>query len=116
MCFEIRAAMPEDAQQCARIHICSWDFAYKDYVPLDIIKEHNARRPAMWKKLLAENQDVHYIITLDHQAIGIITINPQNESDLPDTVYELSGLYFDPDFVGKGLGEEASGGVHEHVR
>ena len=116
MCFEIRAAMPEDAHQCARIHICSWDFAYKDYVPLDIIKEHNARRPAMWKKLLAENQDVHYIITLDHQAIGIITINPQNESDLPDTVYELSGLYFDPDFVGKGLGTRAMNWIKTEIK
>ena len=70
----------------------------------------------MWKKLLAENQDVHYIITLDHQAIGIITINPQNESDLPDTVYELSGLYFDPDFVGKGLGTRAMNWIKTEIK
>lgn len=104
MSFCIRAAVLADAAKCADIHMRSWVLAYKDSVPEDIIDSHNARRPAMWKELLANNTDVHYVALLDDTIIGIITINPSYDTDLPKTVYELSGLYLDPDFVGKGFG------------
>ena len=104
MSFNIRAAAPADAAKCADIHMRSWVFAYKDIVPMDIIESHNVRRPAMWQELLANNEDIHYVAVLDDIIIGIITINPPYENDLPETVYELSGLYLDPDYVGKGFG------------
>ena len=105
MQFQIRAAMPSDAAKCAEIHMRSWVFAYSDCVPMDIIEKRNASRPAKWSKLLADSKDIHYIATCDDVIIGIITINPPYDADLSESVYELSGLYLDPDYIGKGFGK-----------
>ena len=104
MNFQIRAAVPEDAAKCADIHMRSWVFAYSDCVPMDVIEKSNARRPAMWTRLLETSKDIHYVAVYDNVIVGFVTINPAGDCDLPETVYELSSLYLDPDYVGKGFG------------
>lgn len=103
--FGVRPAVPEDAPKCADIHMRSWIFAYSHCVPMDIIEQRNARRPAMWTKLLENCKDIHFVVTCDDEVIGFITINPTRDEDMPDTVYELTGLYLDPDYIGKGFGK-----------
>ena len=104
MRFQIRAAVPEDAAKCADIHMRSWEFAYRDCVPMDIIESRNAGRPAKWRKMLETSKDIHYVAVYDNVIVGCVTINPTGDSDLPETAYELSSLYLDPDYVGKGFG------------
>lgn len=115
MSFYIRSAVPADAAKCADIHMRSWIFAYKDFIPMDIIESHNARRPVMWNELLVNSEDIHYVAVLDNIIIGIITINPPYEGDLPETACELSGLYLDPDYVGKGYGRFSMDWIKQEI-
>lgn len=103
--FSIRAALPADAAICADIHMRSWIFAYSECLPMEVIAQHNARRPVMWRQLLEHNKDTHYVATYQDRIIGIITINPSDDTDLPNSIYELTGLYLDPDAIGKGFGK-----------
>ena len=55
--FGVRPAGLDDASKCANIHMKSWTFAYSHCVPMEIIEQQNARRPAMWTKLLENCKD-----------------------------------------------------------
>ncbi len=107
MKFNIREAMPSDAEKCADIHMRSWMFAYENCLPMSIIEQHNARRRELWHRLLENNDAAHYVITYDENVIGFLTINPPRDGDLSDDIYELTGLYLDPDYIGKGFGKQA---------
>lgn len=47
--------------------------------------------------------------------IGITSINPPRDQDLSDTVYELTGLYFDPDYIGKGFGKKTMDWIKNEI-
>lgn len=115
MNFNIREAIPSDAEKCAGIHMRSWVFAYGNCVPMSFIEQNNARRPEMWHRLLENNDAAHYVITDDGNVIGFLTINPPRDGDLSDDIYELRGLYLDPDYVGKGFGKQAMDWVKKEV-
>lgn len=123
MNFYIRPAVPGDAEKCADIHIRSWEFAYGDFIPKHVLAERAARRPSQWERLLNECQDIHYVAVYNDKIIGIITIDPPRDEDLSEDFYELSGLYLDPTYIGKGLGKltmdwiknEISQRGHKHI-
>lgn len=113
--FFIRPAVLEDAPKCADIHMRSWVFAYSQYIPMEIIEQHNTRRRVMWEKMLKNNIDTHFVAVYQGKIIGITSINPPRDQDLPDTVYELTGLYFDPDYIGKGFGKKTMDWVKNEI-
>ena len=107
MKFEIRLATLDDANCCADIHAKSWNFAYSDIVPKEIIDEHNARWLMIWNRMLANNNESHYVITLDDVIIGFLTITIPRDNDLEETYYEIVGLYLSPRYIGLGLGKQS---------
>ncbi len=113
--FSIRLALPADAPEFAAILRKSWIFAYSPYVPMEIIEQRNAHREEMWEIFLKANFDTHYAAVSGGKIIGILSINPPRDQDLPATVYELTGLYLDPDFIGKGLGQKTMDWVKKEI-
>lgn len=105
--FQIRLAIPDDAPCCADIHGRSWMFAYSDVVGKDIIENYNARWPVVWVKMLENNTDTHYVILDGDTIVGFTSINPSRDADALDGMFELTGLYLDPDHIGKGYGKQA---------
>ena len=107
MKFDIRLATLDDAKYCANIHSESWNFAYSDIVSKEIIDKYNVRWPMIWNKMLSNNINSHYVITLDDVIIGFLTISVARDNDLKDSFYELVGLYLNPEYVAKGYGKQA---------
>lgn len=103
--FQIRLATLEDAPRCADIHGRSWMFAYGDIVGKELIENYNARWPFVWAKMLENNTDTHYVILDGDAIVGFTSINPSRDADAPDGMFELRGLYLDPDYIGKGYGK-----------
>ncbi len=101
----IREAEPEDAMAVARVHVRSWQAAYRGLIPDDFLgglrAEDRAQRydfgdldPLKPKTLVA----------LEGTAIlGFATISPSRDEDLGG-YGELCALYADPEHWGRGVG------------
>lgn len=116
MKFDIRLATIDDAKNCADIHAKSWLFAYSDIVPKEIINEHNTRWLMIWNKMLANNNQSHYVITLDDIIIGFLTIAVSRDKDLKESFFEIIGLYLAPEYIGVGYGKQAMDWIKKEIK
>lgn len=62
MDINIRLARPADVSDMAEIHARSWKAAYKDILPMAYIEEKNATRPALFQRIITEDNGSQYII------------------------------------------------------
>ncbi len=101
----IRMAEPDDAMAVARVHVRSWQAAYRGLIP-DVVLDG----------LRAEDRAQRYdfshhdplkpktLVAIDHVGIcGFATSSPSRDADLPDHG-ELCALYVDPEYWGHGAG------------
>lgn len=115
MDITIRLAVNNDAADMAEIHARSWEAAYKDILPPECIKTQSAKRPALWQKILAAENSIHYIILMKETPVGMITVGPPQQEDIEiendiginDTFFELHGIYLHPDYFRMGIGTRA---------
>ena len=103
----IRLARPADAPDMAEIHARSWEVAYKDIIPDDYIKTKNATRPALFKRIITDENTTQYVIQVDGKSVGIMGIDFPQDNDVSDDFYELRGIYLHPDYYRKGIGTQA---------
>ena len=103
----IRLAVPADAPDFAEIHIRSWEAAYKDIIPADYIREKNAARHDLWKRIITGENTIHYIVQKNGKTAGIMTVAPSRDNDADDSFYELRGIYLHPDYYRQGIGTHA---------
>ncbi len=116
MRFDIRLATLDDAKCCADIHAKSWNFAYSDIVPKEIIDEHNARWLMIWNRMLANNNESHYVVTLDDVIIGFLTIAVSRDKDLKESFFEIIGLYLAPEYIGAGYGKQSMDWIKNEIK
>lgn len=105
--ISIRLAKPADAPDMAEIHARSWEAAYKDIIPADYIKMKNATRPALFKRIITEDNKNQYVILADGKTVGIMCVARPQDDDLPDSFFELHGIYLHPDYYRMGIGTKA---------
>ena len=99
----IREARPADADAMTAMHCLSWEVAYAGILPPEAIAFWNAKRPAMWKSILAGEHD-NYLAILDGAPVGLLgLLSPCRDEDLFDAA-EIDRLYLHPDHWGQGLG------------
>ena len=104
----VRLAEPCDALAVARVHVRSWQAAYRGHMPdtfLDSLRPEDrvtrydfaTRDPNLPRTVVAE---------LDGFIAGFAATAPSRDTDLAGQGYgELCGLYLDPDYWGRGFGK-----------
>jgi ribosomal protein S18 acetylase RimI-like enzyme len=101
----LRPAQPDDAIAVARVHVRSWQAAYRTLLPDDYLDQ---LRP----EDRAEKYDFASLDPLKPQTVvavegglirGFATTAPSRDRDLPDHG-ELCALYVDPEQWGRGIG------------
>jgi len=107
MNITIRLAVPADAPDMAEVHIRSWEVAYKDIIPADYIREKNATRPELYKRVITDKNENSYVIQKDGKTVGIMGIGPPQDDDAGDNYYELHSIYLHPDCYRQGIGTQA---------
>ena len=107
MAVTIRLALPADAPAMAEIHMRSWEAAYRDIVPAAYIREKNAGRLELWRRVITEDNDSRYIILADGNPAGMLCIGPSKDDDAADGDYELYAIYLHPDYYRQGIGTQA---------
>ena len=112
----IRPATPEDAIAVARVHVRSWQAAYRTLLPDDYLNqlrpEDRARQydftgldPMKPYTLVAEEDGAIY---------GFASTVPSHEPDLVDHG-ELCALYADPEQWGRGVGVALVSSARAHL-
>jgi GNAT superfamily N-acetyltransferase len=101
----LRPAEPDDAIAVARVHVRSWQAAYRTLLPDDylnnLLPEDRAQKYDFasldplkpWTIVATEEGLIH----------GFATTAPSHEPDMPDHG-ELCALYVDPERWGRGIG------------
>ena len=101
----LRPAEPADAMAVARVHVRSWQAAYKTLLPaayLDQLRPED--RAQAYDFATADPRKPQTVVAVDEGIIcGFATTAPSRDPDLPDDG-ELWALYVDPEQWGKRIG------------
>lgn len=101
----IRPAQPDDALAVARVHVRSWQAAYRGLMPDEYLNQLRAEDRAARYELANEDPEKPYTLVAvsDGEIVGFASTMPARDSDL--TGYgELCALYVDPEYLGRGIG------------
>jgi ribosomal protein S18 acetylase RimI-like enzyme len=115
----IRGAEYRDAESIAKIHVRSWQKAYKGIVPdsyLDSLSIES--RKQKWQKILSESPERTFVIenrpeiksrgkneaASCAEVAGWASVDRSRDDDRTDSA-ELYAIYIDPDMWGKGFGK-----------
>lgn len=101
----LRPAEPADAMNVARVHVRSWQVAYRKLIPDDYLDrlrpEDRAKRYDFGN--LDPKKPMTIVATEAGAICGFATVAPARDPDVPDHG-ELCALYVDPDWWGRGIG------------
>jgi ribosomal protein S18 acetylase RimI-like enzyme len=106
--LKIRRAAVDDAPKLAKVHVDSWQVAYRGLVPDSHLQKFTyQRREEAFRRSLAANQEETYLLEDGHQPVAILTIGPGRDSDLDISLTgELWGIYIAPDYWRRGIGRK----------
>ncbi len=102
---EVRGATPADAYDVARVHVRSWQSAYRGLIAqqyLDSLKPESWANRYNFGRMGVQMPSTW--VAADGSAIrSLATTGLSRDTDLPNCV-ELMALYVDPEYVGTGVG------------
>jgi len=103
--MRLRPAEPDDAISVARVHVRSWQVAYRTLLPDDYLAQLRPEdRAQTYDFASLDPLKPQTIVAVEEGLIhGFVTTAPAREPDLPDRG-ELCALYVDPEKWGPGIG------------
>ena len=102
----IRRALSEDAATVGRIHVESWNVAYRGIMPDDVIARTDlAYRTAFWAVRIADPEWPVFLMEEDGEAIAFCQMIPTRDADDdPTRVGHITSLHVLPHLRGHGYG------------
>lgn len=103
----IRIAQPEDAEAIARVHIRSWQQAYRDLLPDEFLLSLEAtldRRTGFWRESIEKGAAV-LVAEVGAELVGWIAFGPSRDDDAqPGVSAEIEALYVLAEHWSTGVG------------
>ena len=105
---DTRLADLEDLEAIARVHVASWQVAYRGVFPDDFLAALSVeRRTAGWHRALAEDPSLRLYVAVEEGVIaGFAAVSASRDPDADDRVGELQAIYLDPPVWGTGVGAQ----------
>lgn len=106
----VRPATLADADSIGKVHVRSWQSAYRGKMPQDHLDGLDpARRAELWRRIMTETKPsrggVLVAVTEGGGIIGFASFGPSRDSDTdPRVTGEVGAIYADPDAWGTGAG------------
>lgn len=103
----VRPATPSDAEGIARVHIASWQVAYRGQVPdayLDGLAAEVARRTDFWRRWISEGRVHVFVSELEGFVTGFVSCGRSDEGGPGDPIGEVYAIYVHPQVWGSGTG------------
>jgi len=105
----IRKARFKDAAGIARVHVATWQSAYKGLLPDLFLKSLSVEEKIVkWEDILSK-PEVHgesLVAEIDRRIVGFCMVGKCRDEDMKGDVGELWGIYVDKDFAGEGIGTD----------
>lgn len=100
----VRAAQPADAGPIARVHVASWQHAYRGILPDAYLASLSVdQRSAMWAASIANGSPTVLVAEADETVAGFAAIGPCRDADAAGDL-EIWAIYLAPDYWSQGLG------------
>jgi GNAT superfamily N-acetyltransferase len=103
----IRAALAEDVDEVARLHVSVWQTAYRGHVPdsyLDSLEP--SQRAIMWSRVLLEPTALVLVAVEGASVVGFCSSLPSRDPEASSSVAEISALYVDASLWRSGYGTQ----------
>ncbi len=103
----IREARPDEAEQIARVHVRSWQAAYRDQLPdeyLETLHSDLPRRTRMWATAITDGP-VPLVAEVDGKIVGFVSYGPSRDLFAGQQVGEVYAIYLVFEQWGKGIGK-----------
>ena len=95
--FAVRCALASDINAVARIHVASWQRAYRGQVPDAVLDALDpAERAQKWVEWLDKPGHCLLVALHDEAVVGFGSLIRSRDSDASDEVGEVAALYIDP--------------------
>jgi GNAT superfamily N-acetyltransferase len=105
----IRWASVADAEGMARVHVESWEAAYRGLMPDEVIDRLTVeRRTAGWNQMLRDPEPRTAVFVAEHggELVGLCGVGPTRDDDLDaERVGEVRAIYVLPQHWGHGHGK-----------
>jgi len=103
----IRRATACDATGLAKVHVDSWQVAYKGLVPADFLQRFTyQKREEAFRAAISDRGEETYLVEVKDQIAGFVTIGACRDSDLDLlSCAEIWGIYISPDYWRRGIGK-----------
>lgn len=107
--IRVRFAKPEDAPQIAKIHVKTWQCAYRGQIPdayLDSLSIE--KRTKSWEENLnnSKSESKTFVAEEDGKILGFANVGSSRDKEVSPETGELWSIYVDPDNMGKGVGTQ----------
>lgn len=103
--IQTRPATLRDAKAIAEIHVNTWQVAYADLVPEDVLKAMSVeKQQAMWREAI-QYSEPQVVVALDGNAIvGFAGFDRSRDPKTKPTNGEIWAMYVAPDYWDEGVG------------
>jgi len=104
----VRPAIQRDAVTIAKIHIASWQVAYLQIIPKDVLRKLNVdQRAKQWVSNIKDHACQTVVAESDRDDIvGFASFSAtRDEEEDPKKVAEIQALYVTPNAWSKGIGQ-----------
>lgn len=102
----VRPAVPADADGVAEVHVRSWQAAYRDLMPREVLDGLSVEQRAEgWRGILGDMPRASRTLVAEHEGriVGWASFGDARDADAPGTG-ELWGIYAHPDTWSSGVG------------
>lgn len=105
MNYIIRKASMDDVNDIARIHVNSWQEAYKGLMPQRFIESYTFdKRHKLWTNIIERELAAVFVAVSHDECLGFLCVGQLKFMEDTQT-YELSSIYINSSYIGVGIGQ-----------
>ncbi|MCC2028118.1 GNAT family N-acetyltransferase [Microbacterium tenebrionis] len=113
----VRPAVPADADGVAEVHVRSWQAAYRDLMPQEVLDGLSVEQRAEgWRGILGDMSRASRTLVAEHEGriVGWASFGAARDADAPGTG-ELWGIYALPESWSSGIGHAMIAAVEREL-
>ncbi len=101
----IRPANVSDIPALARVHVASWQAAYRHILPDEVLNRLSIEQfEANWRRNFSDIQRTNLVLEVESCVSGFISFGNSRDNDATAGTGEIYGLYLIPELWGAGYG------------